>query len=59
MTDLPIELFDGLFHILYDDLCQGAISISFTMSIKDNMLLVEKQVAIPILHLSSGMTMLT
>lgn len=56
---LPIQLFDELCHLLYDDLCQGAIPISFAMSIKNRVLSVEKQVAMAILRLSSGMTMLT
>ncbi|XP_057819015.1 protein ALP1-like [Cryptomeria japonica] len=56
---LPIQLFDELCHLLYDDLCQGPIPISFAMSIKNRVLSVEKQVAMAILRLSSGMTMLT
>eukprot|EP01018_Ginkgo_biloba_P003591 Gb_11273 [translate_table: standard] len=56
---LPIHLFDEICYLLQDDLSQGQIPISFAMSIKSRVLLVEKQIAIAILRLASGMTMLT
>eukprot|EP01018_Ginkgo_biloba_P027172 Gb_15375 [translate_table: standard] len=56
---LLIQLFDEICHLLQDDLSQGQIPISFAMSIKSRVLSVEKQVAIAILRLATGMTMLT
>eukprot|EP01018_Ginkgo_biloba_P019194 Gb_33510 [translate_table: standard] len=55
---LPIQLFNEISHLLQDDLSQGQIPISFA-SIKRRMLSVEKQVAIAILRLASGIAMLT
>eukprot|EP01018_Ginkgo_biloba_P016062 Gb_24521 [translate_table: standard] len=56
---LPIQLFDEICQLLHDDLCQGYMPISFAMSIKSRVLLVEKQVAIAILRLANRMTMFT
>eukprot|EP01018_Ginkgo_biloba_P014305 Gb_06898 [translate_table: standard] len=56
---LPIQLFDEICQLLQDDLSQGQIPILFAMSIKSRVLSVEKQVAIAILRLATGMTMLT
>eukprot|EP01018_Ginkgo_biloba_P032004 Gb_41474 [translate_table: standard] len=56
---LPIQLFDEICQLLQDDLSQGQMPISFAMSIKSKVLSAEKQVAIAILRLATGMTMLT
>ncbi|KAH9293253.1 hypothetical protein KI387_041543 [Taxus chinensis] len=55
---LPYELFESLCESLHEDLSQGDIPFSFVTSIKSRVFPVEKQVAIAVLRLSSGMTMI-
>eukprot|EP01018_Ginkgo_biloba_P040998 Gb_05152 [translate_table: standard] len=55
---LPHALFQSPCELLYEDLSQGHIPYSLATSIKSRVLPVEKQVAITILRLSSGMSMI-
>lgn len=55
---LPYVLFQFLCESLYEDLKQGDIPLSLSTSIKSRVILVEKQVVIAILWLSSCMAMI-
>eukprot|EP01018_Ginkgo_biloba_P025751 Gb_06145 [translate_table: standard] len=55
---LPHALFQSLCELLHEDLSQGHIPYSLATSIKSRVLPVEKQVAIAVLRLSSGMSMI-
>eukprot|EP01018_Ginkgo_biloba_P025023 Gb_02428 [translate_table: standard] len=55
---LPHALFQSLCELIHEDLSQGHIPYSLAISIKSRVLPVEKQVAIAILRLSSGMSMI-